>query len=597
MRINDKQLEFLCWDWEDGETEDCEMSSYAADFETTTLEEDCRVWAWATSKVGDSEDIQIGNTIEGFLVWCEVHPGCKAYFHNLKFDGKFLLSHMLINGWRWIPDKSKADNKTFTTLISDMGQFYSIKIWFDSQRSIEFLDSLKVIPLPIAAIPKAFGLDIEKLDLNYTEFREKGYVLTDKDVAYISHDVKIASLALNIMFTQDMKRMTAGSNAFSDYKKTVGGKRRFRDWFPEPDYDEDLRKGGCYKGGFTAVNDRFVNRILGSGVSFDVNSLYPSVMASAHGELLPYGTPIAYDGTYIPDPGYPLFIQYLECDFSVKKDHIPCMMLKGNSRFGATEYIRDSEGMQTICLTSADLELFFEQYDVYEVKYLRGYKFKGSHTLFRKYVDKWTEVKTQATLDGNEGMRTLAKLQLNSLYGKLATNPVKVSKKPYLNEEGVVKYAALDPEYAEAVYLPAGAFITSHARAYTIRAAQANYGRWLYSDTDSNYFIGTEPVEGLEVDPVKLGAWKHEHTFDRFKMLGPKAYCFEAGGELTVHCAGMSYRCHEHVTMENFGYGSSFDGKLTPKDVKGGIILMDDRYTIHDRRTECLAGTKRSSES
>ena len=41
------------------------------------------------------------------------------------------------------------------------------------------------------------------------------------------------------------------------------------------------------------------------------------------------------------------------------------------------------------------------------------------------YGDKWTEVKTKASIKGNEGMRTIAKLQLNSLYGKMASNPVK----------------------------------------------------------------------------------------------------------------------------------------------------------------------------
>ena len=42
------------------------------------------------------------------------------------------------------------------------------------------MDSLKIIPLPIAAIPKAFGLPISKLDLDYAAPREIGHEL-DKD--------------------------------------------------------------------------------------------------------------------------------------------------------------------------------------------------------------------------------------------------------------------------------------------------------------------------------------------------------------------------------------------------------------------------------
>lgn len=576
--FEDKQLDTLVWDY--GEWEEGEVPSYAADFETTTLADDCRVWAWAVCEVGNTSNIQYGSDIETFIEWCEVHSGSRVYFHNLKFDGKFILHHIMTNGWQWIPVKSECGVHRFTTLISDMSQFYSIKLWFDENRAVEFLDSLKVIPLPIAAIPKAFGLPIEKLEMDYVEFRDVGHELTDDEKAYISHDVEIAAMALEVMFKQDMKRITAGSNAFKDYQKIIGGKLRFRDWFPEPDYDADLREGGCYKGGFTAVNPRFAGKIVGKGCSFDVNSLYPSVMASAHGEILPYDEPVQYEGEYVHDEGYPLFIQYIEADFTVKPDHIPCLQLKGNRMFGETEYIRDSKGLQVMCLTSVDLAMLFEQYDVHDIRYIRGYKFKGSTDLFKDYVDKWTKVKTQATIEGNQGMRTIAKLQLNSLYGKMATNPVKQSRRPYL-EDGIVKYSLLPEEYAEAIYLPAGAFITAYARSFTIRAAQANYDRWLYCDTDSCYLLGTEPPVDMWVDDVALGAWKMEHVFERFKAIRAKTYCFEEGGKLVVHCAGMPARCHKSVTMENFDYGASFEGKLKPKDVKGGTILIDDVFTIH----------------
>lgn len=575
--LEDKLLETLCWD---SERMDEDVPSYAADFETTTLADDCRVWAWAVCEVGKPENIVYGNSMASFLDWCEVYAGSRVYFHNLKFDGKFILHSILDSGWRWIENKEDAAKYTFTTLISDMSQFYSIKLFYDSGKAVEFLDSLKVIPLPVASIPKAFGLDIEKLDMDYVEYREAGHELTEDEKAYITNDVVIVARALDIMFDQNMKRMTAGSNAFADYKLTIGGKKRFRDWFPEPDYDKDLRDAGCYKGGFTAVNPKFAGEIVGKGISFDVNSLYPSVMASAHGELLPYGEPVAYDGEYEFDPDYPLYIQFLEADFEVKQDHIPCLQLKGNNRFGATEYIKDSKGIQPLCLTSIDLELLKQQYDVWEIRYIRGYKFKASESLFKDYVEKWTRVKTEASITGNQGMRTLAKLQLNSLYGKMATNPVKQSRRPYL-EDGIVKYALLPEEFAEAVYLPVGAFITSYARAFTINAAQDNFDRWLYSDTDSNYFLGTEPPKNMEIDDVKLGAWKQENEFDSFKALRAKTYCYMADGKLTVHCAGMPTRCHEYVTMENFEYGASFIGKLKPKDVKGGTILEDTMFTIH----------------
>ena len=579
-RLDDASIWHLSWDaldWED----DANVPTYTADFETTTVADDCRVWAWATCEVGNVRNKQYGNSIESFMEWCEIHTGTRVYFHNLKFDGKFILHHIMTNGWKWIPVKEECDGKTFTTLISDMGQFYSIRLWFEGLGSIEFLDSLKVIPLPIAAIPKAFGLPLEKLEMDYVEWRETGHVLTQEEKDYITHDVEIAARALDAMFQQDMKRITAGSNAFHDYMRTIGGKRRMRNWFPEPDYDRDIRESGCYRGGFVGVNPRYAGAIQGVGCSFDVNSLYPSVMASAHGEVLPYGKPVRYDGAYVRDPEYPVCIQFVEADFTLKADHIPCIQLKGNALFGETEYVTDSHGMQTMAMTNVDLEMMFQQYDVHDIRYIRGYKFKGSRTLFKDYVDKWTEVKTKASEEGNEGMRTIAKLELNSLYGKFATNPTKVCKRPYL-DDGIVKYAVLPPETGEAIYLPVGAFITAYARAFTVSAAQANYSRWVYSDTDSCYFLGLEDPIGMEVHPTKLGAWKREHEYQRIRVLRPKTYCFEEGGSLVVHCAGMPKACHDHVTMEKFDFGAEFPGKLFPKDVSGGTILLDGNYKIKE---------------
>ena len=43
------------------------------------------------------------------------------------------------------------------------------------------------------------------------------------------------------------------------------------------------------------------------------------------------------------------------------------------------------------------------------------------HGLFKGYIDKWIEVKNEATRTGNKGMRQVAKILLNSLYGKFAT--------------------------------------------------------------------------------------------------------------------------------------------------------------------------------
>jgi hypothetical protein len=189
-------------------------------------------------------------------------------------------------------------------------------------------------------------------------------------------------------------------------------------------------------------------------------------------------------------------------------------------------------------------------------------------------------------------MRQVAKILLNSLYGKFATSMDVQSKIPYL-EDDVVKYRLREKRQKDGVYLPMGSFITAYARDKTIRTSQAikdysikKYGKdmYCYSDTDSIHTI--LPVEELkqfcEIDDVKLGAWKHESHFTRAKFIRQKTYLEEINGEIKITCAGLPQRCYDQVTWENFKEGLKVDGKLAFHHVKGGIILRETEFTIKE---------------
>lgn len=150
-------------------------------------------------------------------------------------------------------------------------------------------------------------------------------------------------------------------------------------------------------------------------------------------KILPFGEPIFFNGKYENDKVYSLFIQMITCSFEIKKNKIPTIQLKNNISFKANEYLESSNN-EIVCLvlTNIDLKLFLEQYNVYDLEYVCGWKFKGIKGIFEKYIDKWIERKNKATIEGNKGQRTLAKLMLNSLYGKFATSLDVQSKIPYL---------------------------------------------------------------------------------------------------------------------------------------------------------------------
>lgn len=568
------------------------MKKYTADFETATwLENETYVWAWAVSEIGNPDNIIIGESIETFIEWCIKHHNTTLYFHNLKFDGEFIISYLFNNGYEYVIDKKERKEKTFTTLISDMGLFYTIEIYFEIKgkriKKITIMDSLKILNMSVDMVAKSFGLPISKLELDYNRPREVGYHLQDYEKDYIKNDVKIMSMALDVMFKERLDYMTAASDGLHDFKKTHT-ESKFKRMFPKLNYEvwKDMRK--AYRGGFTYLNPIYKEKDVGEGVVLDVNSLYPSVM---YEKPMPIGEPVLFQGKYEDDKVYPLYIQMISCCFEIKENKIPTIQIKKSLNFLDNEYLTSSNGeIVTLVLSSVDLKLFLEQYEVYELSYECGWKFKAMNGIFKDYIDKWIKVKIESTKNGNKGMRSIAKLMLNSLYGKFATSMDIQSKHPYI-EDGVVKYELGEKEQRDGLYLPIGIFITSYAREKTIRTSQAikdysieKYGvdMYCYSDTDSIHTL--LPIEELkqfcDIDDVALGKWKHESTFTKARFVRQKTYLESIDGEVKITCAGMPKECYKYVEWEKFKQGFTCGGKLTFKHVVGGVKLVETDFTI-----------------
>ncbi len=554
---------------------------YAADFETTADEGDCRVWAYAICDVYDPESVRYGTSMDEFIYDLDMLAPCKLYFHNLAFDVVFIFDYILNAGMEWVDERTPGPGQ-FTTLISDSNEVYSVELCLPGG-NVTIWDSYKLIPLSIANAAKAFGLPESKGELDYHAYRSPDHALTNEEIDYIRRDVQIEAMALAQMFEADMEKMTIGACALAEYRSLVGNAKRFRKVFPLLTKEEDAVMRKAYKGGWVYANPRYAGQTMGEGISYDVNSLYPSVMASCDGELLPFGKPVPFTGRPEPDELYRLWIARIRCRFRVKPGHLPCIQLKGNLSFLPTEYIEDSKDEVYMTITSVDYDLIRQQYDLEVTEWVDGYYFKASRTLFRGYVTEWIRQKNEASVEGNKGKRQIAKLMLNSLYGKFATRLDVTGRKPYLDEHGVVRYEDLEPEERDGVYLPVGCFITAWARYKTVRTAQSLGDRFLYSDTDSVKVLGLDPPR-MKIDDVRLGWWKDEGHFKRFKTLRAKTYMAEYEGEEgsynEVHVAGLPSRCHDQVTFENFEVGASYWGKLYRRNVPGGVVLYEGEFKI-----------------
>lgn len=573
------------------------MVKYTADFETTTDLEDCRVWAYAICEIGQPENFIYGNNIEDFMKWCENSDNAELYFNNLKFDGEFIFYYLLSSGYECVKNKKDKKSKSFTCLISDMGQFYSIEVYFEINghhtKKVTFYDSLKILNMSVDKIAKGFNLPIRKLEIDYHEKREIGHILTKQEIDYIRNDVEIMSRALHIMFNENLTKMTIGSNAINFFKENFEG---FNDFFPKLDYQlyHDIKDS--YKGGFTYLNPIYKEKIIGEGIVLDVNSLYPSVMKN---EKLPYGYGVFFPDKYEPNSLYDLYIQCITCSFELKEGKIPTIQLKNSLHFMPNEYVTSSGGdIVCLTLTNIDLELFLEHYNVYDLEYHGGFMYQSMRGIFDFYIDYWFQKKDNAKKEHNDAVYLISKLMLNALYGKFGSSMDISNKYPYLNDEGVVKYHLEESEKSEGIYLPMACFITSYARHKTITSSQkikdftkSKYGidMYIYSDTDSIHTTLTNVEELkniIDIDEYRLGAWKVESKFRKAKFLRQKCYIEDIWNEddgiweLKTTVAGLPKNLGNKINFHNFNKNFTTEGKLAFKHVKGGIVLVDTSFSI-----------------
>jgi DNA polymerase type B, organellar and viral len=162
---------------------------------------------------------------------------------------------------------------------------------------------------------------------------------------------------------------------------------------------------------------------------------------------------------------------------------------------------------------------------------------------FSDYVDHFFEIRKKAKAEGDKAGDHFAKIFLNALYGKFASNPEKYSEQLIATPESVERWEQagfsrntewedrtlmvrpLPPEKRRYFNVATAASITGSVRADLWRDLQA-CGEPLYCDTDS---IAARDVSALAIGS-ELGQWKVERECDEFAIAGPKNYAFHERG-------------------------------------------------------------------
>lgn len=633
---------------------------YIADFETTVEDDtsaqtESEVWAYGIGKLFDgTENVSIGNNISDFFSYfCHGKRQGRQiiYFTNLKFDGSFILDHLIRNeGFKaaydsdeckFEKDPHKLMPGQFTTVITDLGIWYNIVINYNGY-ILEFRCTLKILPFSVRDLGPAFDTKYRKLDLDYKGNMHAYGDITPEQQEYIRNDILVPKEALEKFFIeigmQDKPPLTIGQFALENFKSRFN-RKEYDDYFPNlanipldkeewgsENVDAYVRRS--YGGGWCYCDEKHSGIINGHTIVLDVNSLYPSVMRD-HNNPMPIGLPmfIKTPSEFLQVQNSYYFIRFT-CKFELKEGYLPFIQLKhdlnyrSNENLSSSRYDRRGEDISfhevELTLSKTMFDMFAKAYTVKEFKFLDAIAFNTEEGLFDSYIDYWIQKKIEAGQSNNKVKRTIAKLMLNSLYGKFGKNPDNSFKIPdFDTDEEPIEYLIDRGADTKPVYIPIASAITSYARRFTVTAAVENIKYMRYGDTDSLHLVapkGYKP-KGVTIDDSALSCWKIENESEHSKFVRQKTYIEWTGDDYDIKACGMPDRCKmliaenlkgnlpfgselfvddkqiklseselkfmsHPIDVSDFRNGFCVPGKLLPKLVKGGTVLEEVDFTI-----------------
>lgn len=410
----------------------------------------------------------------------------------------------------------------------------------------ELRDSLHILPEKLAAWKKDH-FDYSKLKkANRAKFRQEILDYLHSDCVYLFDIVKsfVSEFGLKI---------SIGQAAFAELKKSYTVQN------VSEASDEFLRRyffGGrveCVGG--RGLFDSRTRGYAGDFKLYDVNSMYPAVMANyAH----PVGNEYNWRRGDVGDDT--VFLDVACRNHGAFVQRAEPGALDAKPEFG--------EGRYYVTRWEYDVAI---KYGLIENVRIIGVVDNASRSNFSEFIvpmyDRRRGVKTameELRKSGREDAREFEELKkqdlflkylLNNSYGKFAQNPRNFKEYYYTDagecppadwmkflkgaDDDIIHKFSMPVERADDFSIWAkpspgrrynnvgtAASITGAARAVLLEAIQ-NADEPIYCDTDS---LICRKLSEVEIEVSRLGAWKHEATFDRVIVAGRKLYACEVQG-------------------------------------------------------------------
>ena len=248
----------------------------------------------------------------------------------------------------------------------------------------------------------------------------------------------------------------------------------------------------------------------------------------------------------------------------------------------------------------------------YKFEVLKGYKYQGSTTLFKGYVDRMYKLRLEYPKD--HPLNLIAKLLMNSLYGKFGMKTTKTvvdifdtSKRDDQNRlkelhhdlgEDLLSYDIVGTKfivvnrndvsnfhYSEErneffgldVNVGIASAITASARLYMGNFKNSDHILY-YTDTDS--IVTNKPLESKWVGN-KLGQLKLEHEVLLGIFIAPKVYLIaDINKNVTVKVKGLSKDAIKSASLKNFSNLLEESGKLHFSQEKWNKNLIDGKISV-----------------
>ena len=445
------------------------------------------------------------------------------YFHNFgRFDSMFLVK-VLLQDYRIKDDLEIVERNNI---------IYEVSLF---SKSIIFRDSYLMIPMSLEKLGETFS-DVERKfsDLDYTKISETYRETPDKIHNHCVNDALVLqdgflnfrNIIMNefkIDITTILTLPSLSYNIFkmSYYDESIPISKNPRN------VDAFIRRS--YKGGISEV----FRPHLKDGFCYDANSLYPFIMKSTK---FPVGIPKSIEGSRIDIKN---FIGFIECE-------VECF-----EELNFLSYRCEKRGLLTPTGCWTDVYYHTEIRKAlelgYKLKFLRGYRYDSEEYMFSNFVDEIYKKRVEST---NAGTNSIAKLLLNSLYGRFGMkidqittkflnieklleinkthfilNVNKICETNYFNVSLKLRNFSTKDEYKNSIdtetAVQIASVVTAGARIYMYKFKNLKGNKCYYTDTDSVFL--EKPLEEKFLGK-KLGDFKLEYLIEEAMFIAPKVY-------------------------------------------------------------------------